>query len=131
MSAHYEGIENEKIEEGASLDSTMNSLVFYDYNVINCAEKMFTELRYKQSCSHFSYDEDNEDEDNTIPDPPTIMQIDNGNNEITKIIIQKCVFCLEKDTIYAFRQCDHHCVCKSFCRNKGDLNVLNCVVCKN
>ena len=28
----------------------------------------------------------------------------NGNNEVDKVFIQKCVICSERDSVYAFRQ---------------------------
>ena len=36
----------------------------------------------------------------------------NGNNEVVKIFDQKCAICLERDSIYAFRQCGHNAFVK-------------------
>ena len=54
----------------------------------------------------------------------------NGNNEVVKTFNQKCVICLEKDSDYAFRQCGHQCICEQCYQNKGDFNILKCVVCR-
>ena len=51
-----------------------------------------------------------------------------GNNEMVKIFSQKCVICLETDSDYAFRQRGHQCICKQCYRNKGDIDILKCVV---
>ena len=50
----------------------------------------------------------------------------NGTNELLKIFNQKCVICLEKDSIYAFRQCGHLCLCE-MCYNS---EITKCVVCR-
>ena len=53
-----------------------------------------------------------------------------GNNEVVKIFNQKCVICLERDSIYALRQCGHQCICWQCYQNKGDTDILKCVVCR-
>ena len=82
--------------------------------------------------------QDGEDEDD-ISDAEDEVQEDedlietqhlNGNNEVIKIFIQKCVVCLERDSVYAFRQCGHQCICKQCYRNRGDIDILKCVVCR-
>ena len=35
----------------------------------------------------------------------------NGNKEVVKILNQKRVICLEKNSDYAFRHCGHQCIC--------------------
>ena len=42
----------------------------------------------------------------------------NGNNEIMKMFNQKCVICFQKSSVYAFRQCGHHCICEKCYENK-------------
>ena len=54
----------------------------------------------------------------------------NGNNEMVKIFYQKCVICLERDSVYAFRQCGQQCKCEQCYRNNGDIDMLKCVVCR-
>ena len=54
----------------------------------------------------------------------------NGDNEVVKIFNEKCVICLERDSIYAFRECGHQCICQQCYENKGDVDILKCVVCR-
>ena len=54
----------------------------------------------------------------------------NGNNEVVKIFNQRCVICLEGDSTYAFRQFGHQCICDLCYQNKGDIDILECVVCR-
>ena len=70
-------------------------------------------------------------EDETEEDEDLIeTQYLNGNNEVVKFFNQKCVICLEKESIYAFRQCGHQCICRDCYENKGDIDILKCVVCR-
>ena len=50
----------------------------------------------------------------------------NGTNELVKIFNQKCVICIENDSIYAFRQCGHLCLCEN-CYNS---EITKCIVCR-
>ena len=54
----------------------------------------------------------------------------NGNNEVVKIFNQKCVLCLEKDSVYAFGQCGHQFICEQCYDNKGNIDILKCIVCR-
>ena len=54
----------------------------------------------------------------------------NVTNEIVKIFNQKCVICYERDSICAFRQCGHQCICEQCYQIKGDIDILKCVVCR-
>ena len=54
----------------------------------------------------------------------------NGNNEVVKIFNQKCVICYERESVYAFRQCGHQCICEQCYESKGDIDILKCVVCR-
>ena len=67
-------------------------------------------------------DEENEDLIETI--------YANGNNELVKIVNQKFVICLERDSNYAFRQCGHQCVCEDCYQNKDKIDIIKCVVCR-
>ena len=70
-------------------------------------------------------------EDETEEDEDLIeTQYLNGNNEVVKFFNQKCVICLEKESIYAFRQCGHQCICRDCYENKGYIDILKCVVCR-
>ena len=53
-------------------------------------------------------------------------QIYNGTNEIVKIFNQKCVICLDKDSVYAFRNCGHLCLCE----NCFDSRITKYIVCR-
>ena len=46
----------------------------------------------------------------------------NGNNEVNKFFDQKCVICLETDSVYAFRQCGHQCICQD-CYEKKEILI--------
>ena len=49
---------------------------------------------------------------------------------MVKIISQKCVICLERDSDFAFRQFGHQCIFEQCYRNRGDIDILKCVVCR-
>ena len=51
-------------------------------------------------------------------------------NEVVKKFYQKCVICYERDSVYAFRQCDHQCFCEQCYQNKGAIHFLNFVICR-
>ena len=42
-----------------------------------------------------------------------IIDYINGNNELVQMFNEKCVICLENDSIYAFRNCGHLTICES------------------
>ena len=50
----------------------------------------------------------------------------NGTNKMVKIFNQKCVICLENDSVYAFRNCGHMCLCE----NCFDSKITKCIVCR-
>ena len=52
-----------------------------------------------------------------------------GNNEVIKIFNQNCIICYERDSVYAFRQCGHQCVSEDSYQNRGDIQIIKCVVC--
>ena len=49
---------------------------------------------------------------------------------MVKIFNQKCVICYERDSVYAFRLCGHQCLCEQCYENKGDIDILKCVLCR-
>ena len=83
---------------------------------------------------HNDEDEENEDGDLVEEDEENEELIEanftNGNNEVVKIFNQNCVICLERDSVFAFRQCGDQCICEQCYRNKGDIDILKCVVCR-
>ena len=75
--------------------------------------------------------EDEEDEIEVEEDDDLIeKQYLNGNYEVVKFLNQKCVICLKTDSDFAFRQCGHQCICEQCYQNKGDIDMLKCVVCR-
>ena len=58
------------------------------------------------------------------------LEYTDGDNEIVKILNQKCVICLERDSEYIFKQCGHQCFCQECYENKSDVDVLKCVICR-
>ena len=74
--------------------------------------------------NYFEYAQEVEDDENNE------ISIYNGNNELVKIFNEKCVICLENDSIYAFRNCGHQTICND-CYNNSDSNKLTkCVFCQ-
>ena len=119
LSCHYNFIENDKIEERTLLNATNNSLDPYHYHVQRGGKDAFRKLEHTQihTCwPVFEEGEKNEDENLVEEDEKNGDLIEtkfyNGNNEVVKIFSRKCVICLERDSIYDFRQCGHQCVCE-------------------
>ena len=137
LSSHYKFIENDKIEAGTFLNATNNSLDPYDYHVEKCGKGAFKKLEHIQlhTCGPgFGEHEENEDDYLVEEDEKNEDLIEtnycNGNNKVVKIISQKCVICLERDSIYAFRQFGHQCTCEQCDQNNSDMDILKCVVCR-
>ena len=137
----YKFFENDKIEEGTLLNATNTSLDPYDYHLEKCGIDSFRKL--ERSLIHTCWpghgeDIENEDEDDDLVEEDVVEENDdlidtqyfNGNNEVVKIFNQKCVICYERESVYAFRQCGHQCICENCHQNKGDIDILKCVVCR-
>ena len=137
----YKFIENDKIEEDTLLNATNTSLDPYDYHLEKCGIDSFRKL--ERSLIHnlgFGHGEgvENEDEDDDLVEEDVVEENDdlfetqylNGNNEVVKIFNQKCVICYERESVYAFRQCGHLCICENCYQKKGDIDILKCVVCR-
>ena len=130
----YKFIENHKIEEGTLLNATNTSWDPYDYHLEKYGIDSFKNL--ERNLSHtfwarYGADIENEDgDDDWVEEDIVETQYFNGNNEVVKIFNQKCVICYERDSVYAFRQCGHQCICEQCYQNKGDINILKCVVCR-
>ena len=135
LSSHYKFIENDRFGQGTLLNATNNSLNPYDYHVEKCSKNAFKKLERTQIQNFwpgFEEHEENEvdylveeDEEN---DDLIDAKFNDGNNEVVKIFSQKCVICLERDSIHAFRQCCHQCICEQCYQNKGDIDIIKCVV---
>ena len=123
----YKFIENDKIEEGTLLNATNTSFDPNDYHLEKCGIDSFKIL--ERSLIHtfdFGHGEDIVEENEDLIE----TQYFNGNNEMVKIFNQKCVICYERESVYAFRQCDHQCICEQCYQSKGDIDILKCVVCR-
>ena len=134
---HYKFIENDKIEEGTSVYATNNNLDPFVYHPANCGKDSVKKLERSQiHCCWPHDDEEGENGDLVVEDDVLIeenedlmeTQFFNGKNEVVKIFIQKCVICYERDSVYAFRQCGHQCICEQCYQNKGDIDILKRVV---
>ena len=127
-------LENDKIEEGTLLDRSNYSLDPFDYHVEKCGVDSFKKIECSLIHSYWLNREDDdvveedifEQEENLIETLPYL----NGDNEVVKIFNEKCVICLDRDSIYAFRECGHQCICQQCYENKGDINILKCVLCR-
>ena len=137
----YKFTENNKIEEGTLLNATNTSLDQYDYHLEKCGKDSFKKLEH--SLIHTCWPGHGEDEDD-ISDVENAVAEDEvdgdealietryliGNKEVVKVLNQKCVICLERDSIYASRQCGNQCICQDCFENKGDFDILKCIVCR-
>ena len=92
-------------------------------------KKLERSLVHSFSSGH-GEDIENADDDDLVEEDVVETQYFNGKNEVVKIFSQKCVICYEKDSVYAFRQCGHQCICKQCYQSKGDIDILKCVVCR-
>ena len=131
---HYKFIENDIIEEGTLLNATNNSLDPYDYHLEKCGINSFKKL--ERSLIHTFWEGHEEDQDENIEDEVEEDEIliepnyTNGDNEVVKIFNQKCVICYQRESVYAFRQCGHQCICEQCYRGRGGIDILKCVVCR-
>ena len=131
----YKFIENDKIEEDTLLNATNTSLDPYDYHLQKCGIDFFKNLERNlihSFCSGHGEDIENEDDndDGLVEEDVVETQYFNGKNEVVKIFNQKCVICYERESVYAFRRCGHQCICEQCYQNKGDIDILKCVVCR-
>ena len=137
----YKIIENDKIEEGTLSNTTNTSLDPYDYHLEKCGIDSFRKL--ERSLIHTRWpshgeDIENEDENDDLVEEDVVeenedlieTQYFNGNDEVVKIFNQKCFICYERESVYAFRQCGHQCICEKCYQNKSDIDILKCVVCR-
>ena len=139
ISTHYKIIGNDKIQEGVLLNSSNDSLDPYDYHLskkgMDCFEKLLQCNRIhsswlKMECGDMEeiieeYIEEHVEEDNIHE-----LEYTDGNNEVVKNFNQKCVKCLERDSDYKFKQCGHQCNCEECYQDKGDIDIIKCVICR-
>ena len=133
----YKFIENDKIEESTLLNATNGSFDPYDYHLEKCGIDSFKKL--ERSLIHRfwpGHGEDVDDDDLVVEDAVERnedlieTQFFNGTNEVVKNFNQMCVICYERESVYAFRQCGHQCICEQCYQSKGDIDILKCVVCR-
>ena len=128
---HYKFIENDKIEEGTLLNATNNNLDPFLCRLSKFGKDSFEKLERilihtfwpgvgeaieNEYDDLVEEDEENGDdvEDGDLIETPYL----NGNNEVVEIFNQKCVICYERDSVYAFKLCGHHCICEN-CHQKS------------
>ena len=133
----YKFIENDKIEESTLLNATNTSLDPYDYHLEKCGIDFFKILERSLIHSFWpGHGEDDDDgdlvEEDVVERNEDLIETQyfNGNNEVVKIFNQMCVICYERESVYAFRQCGHQCICEQCYQSKGDIDILKCVVCR-
>ena len=136
LSSHYKFIENDKIEEGTLLNATNDSSDPFEYDLGKCGVGSFKTLEHTQIHTFYPREEE-ENEDGDLVEEHEENREDlietnycNGTNEVVKICNQNCVICYERDSVYAFRQCGHQCICDECYQNKSDIDILKCVVCR-
>ena len=119
--------------ERSSLNQTDDSLDPYDYHLTKCGEDDITTMECNQI---HTYHPDEEVEEKVLDawdrEPEAFFKPDfcNGKNEMMKILNQKCVVCFERESVYAFRQCGHQCMCESCYQIKSDIDMLKSIVCR-
>ena len=133
----YKFIESDKTEENTLLNATDQSLDPFDYHAEKCGIDSFKKL--ERNLIHTLWPGHGENmEDNDLIEENIIqedinkneLQYTNGNNMIVKVFNQKCVICFERDSEYIFKQCGHQCICGQCYQNKGDIDILKCIVCR-
>ena len=126
---HYKFIENDKILEGTLLNASRCSLDPYDYHIGRCGVDSLKKLDHVLIHTLWADHGEDQDQNENIEDEILIEpSYTNGNNNVVKIFDQKCVICFERDSVYAFRQCGHQCICEKCYENKGDFDILPCIV---
>ena len=139
LSSRYKFIQNDRIEDGTLLNATNNNLDPYVYHLEKCDidafKKLENELVHTSWPGHRDGDgevEDDSDVEDVFEENGDLIEkiYTNGNNEMVKIFNQKCVICLERDSVNALRECGHQCICEQCYQNKGDIDILKCVVCR-
>ena len=138
ITTHYKLIENHKIEEGTLLNVTNYSLDPFEYHFEKCGVDYFKKLQHTRIHTCWPRDDDEEDTEGeydvlVAKDEDEVLvetSYCNGEKEVVKNFNQKCVICYERDSVSAFKQRGHKCVCEQCYRRKGDIGILKCVVCR-
>ena len=110
-----------------------------DYHLNKCGKEVFKTIEadrihtFWPGVGEYIENEDNiSDVEDEVEEGGDLIETQkiNGNKEVVKIFNQKCVICYENDSVYTFRQCGHQCICEQCYQNKGDFDILKCVVCR-
>ena len=137
ISTHYKFIGNDKIEKGTVLNSSNNSLHPYDYhlskNEMDCFKKLLECNRIHSfwpgmECGFMEEIVEGEED---VEENVKIYELEytKGSNQVVKIFNQKCVICLELVIDDLFKECGHQFVCKECYQNKGNIDILKCILC--
>ena len=135
----YKFFENDKIEEGALLNATNGNLDPFVYHLKECGKDVFKILERSQIQSSRPRIEEDENVDLNVQGEDDLVEEDeylnetnycNGNKEVVKVFNQKYVICYERYSVYSFRQCGHQCICDQCYQNKGDIDIIKCVLCR-
>ena len=140
ISTQYKFIEDDKSEEVMFLNSSNDSLDPYDYhlskNGLDCFKKFLECNRIHSfwpgkecSCMEEVVEDEEADEEDVEEDVDILdLEYTDGSNEVLKFFNQKCVICLERDCDYIIKQCGHQSICEECYKNKGDIDILRCVI---
>ena len=123
----YKFIENDKIEEGTLLNATNTNWDPYDYQLEKCGIDSFKNLERILIHTFWpGHGEDILDVDDELEENEDLIETQyfNGNNKVVQIFNQKCVICYERESVYAFRQCGHQCICEQCYQSKGDIDII-------
>ena len=137
LSSLYKFIENDKIGEDTLLNATNDSSDPFQNHLGKCGVDSFKTLEHSEIHIFYPHNEEDEEgeggdlvEEDEKNEDLNEANYTNGTNEVVKILIQKCVIGYERDSVYAFRQCDRQCVCEACYQNRGDIDFLICIVCR-
>ena len=121
ISYYFKFNENDKIEEGTLLSATNNNLDSFLHHLGKCGVYSFQKL--KRSQIHSFWPLDDEDDENVETELDILVEegedlivtsFCNGTIEVVKNFQGKFAISCERDSVYAFRQCDHQCVCEEY-----------------
>ena len=129
ISDHYKFIANDKISENTLLKATNITCDPYYYHLNRNGLDSFTKLLNCEILhSIFIYSSEDEDEDEDVEEEEVLKDVREEEN-VVKIYNQKCVICMENDSVYIFKKCGHLCLCDNCYNSKHNDNLLKCFVC--
>ena len=144
ISTHNKFTENDRIQEGILLNSSNDCLNHCGYHLSKNGLDCFRTLLLSNT-SHNSWpgiecgfmeeivvDEEVVEDEEDVQEDVNIHELEytDGSNKVVKIFNQKCVICFERDSEYIFKQCGHECLCQECYQNKGNIDLIKCVICR-